>query len=146
MIRYLPALIELGLLIYCFLDCLQSDDLLIRNLPKWGWIVLIIVVPIVGPIAWLVAGRPQTAAPGPARTTGYPAYEQPQRRLQAPDDDPEFLAQLRRSNTEHETMLKNWEEDLRRREQALRDEPQGDASDPRDGEAPDAPPGGEGRG
>jgi hypothetical protein len=50
-----------------------------------------------------------------------------------PDDDPEFLDQLRRQDAEHERMLKQWEEDLRRREeQDLHDESgnNGDGSNP----------------
>jgi hypothetical protein len=39
-----------------------------------------------------------------------------------PDDDPQFLDQLRRIDTEHERMLKQWEEDLRRRERDLHDD------------------------
>ena len=44
----------------------------------------------------------------------------------APDDDPEFLEQMRRGNTEQERLLEKWEDDLRRREQRLR----GDEEDP----------------
>lgn len=41
MIRYLPFAIELALLVFCVIDVVQSPEIDIRNLPKWGWIVLI---------------------------------------------------------------------------------------------------------
>jgi hypothetical protein len=106
--RVLPVVLEIALLVYCLIDCIQSDSAAVRNLPKVAWILLIIFFPLVGGIAWLVAGRP-SRRPRPAAT-----------RAIAPDDDPEFLRRLQHSNHEHEQMLKSWEEDLRRREEQLR--------------------------
>ena len=34
--RYLPYVIHVGLLIYALIDCIQTDQILIRNLPKIG--------------------------------------------------------------------------------------------------------------
>ena len=125
MIRVLPVLIQLGLLVYCLIDCIQTDSVLVRNLPKAAWVLLIVFLPLVGGIAWLVAGRPERGAtaravPWPSTATaGFPEYERP--RATAPDDDPEFLAGLRESDDRHERMLRDWEADLRAREQGLRD-------------------------
>ncbi len=138
-VRYLPYLLELALLVYCLIDCIQTDSALVRNLPKPLWILLIVVVPIVGAIAWLVAGRPERSArsrhvPWPSTATaGFPEYERP--RPVAPDDDPEFLASVRRSDEKHERMLRDWEADLRAREQRFDDTPP--SADPGH---PDAPP------
>lgn len=38
----------------------------------------------------------------------------------APDDNPEFLKSLKEDNKKDEALLKDWEADLRRREEALR--------------------------
>lgn len=129
--RYvLPAIIEIGLLVYALIDCIQTDSVVTRNLPKPLWIFLIILVPIVGPIAWLVAGRPErgTARRGPTNpsrspwpstaTAGFPEYERP-RPPRGPDDDPEFLASVRGPDPEKEELLRQWEEQLRRREEEL---------------------------
>ena len=129
MLRFLPFLLELALLVYCLIDCIQTDQSEVRNLGKGWWILLIILFPLVGGIAWLVAGRPQRgqrrAVAWPStQTSGFPEYERP--RPLAPDDDPEFLEQMRRGNTEQERLLEKWEDDLRRREQRLR----GDEEDP----------------
>lgn len=126
MIRLLPYAIELALVVFCLIDCVQSDEHRIRNLPKWAWIVLIILIPIAGAVVWLVAGRPTRASAGrevsrpTTKTAGFPEHERPRRRPKAPDDDPEFLRSLKKANTEHEDMLRKWEEDLKRREDEMR--------------------------
>jgi len=139
-VRVLPFVVELGLLVFCLVDCIQADPARIRNLPKGVWILLVVVLPLVGGVAWLVAGRPVrtsggSAVPWPSTATaGFPEYERP--RTLAPDDDPEFLAGLRASDDRHESMLRDWEADLRDREQRLRDT--GDTRPAADD--PDAPP------
>lgn len=128
MLRYLPFLVELAVLVYCLIDCIQADESRVRNLSKTGWIILIVILPIVGGVAWLVAGRPEQAPRGARRvpwpstaTAGFPEHERP--RPLAPDDDPEFLAGLRRSETQHEQMLRDWETQLRQREARLTEPP-----------------------
>ena len=139
MIRVLPVLIQLGLLVYCLIDCIQTDSVLVRNLPKTAWVLLIVLLPLVGGIAWLVAGRPERGAvarsvPWPSTATaGFPEYERP--RATGPDDDPEFLAGMRRSDDRHERMLRDWEADLRAREQGPLD------GDPAADDEPPARPG-----
>jgi hypothetical protein len=134
MARVVIAVIELALLVFCLIDAVQTPESSMRNLPKWAWIVLIIILPVVGPVAWLIAGRPRTtqaSAPWPAtRTSGFPEYERPTRPPRAPDDDPEFLATLKKSNAEHEDLLKKWEDDLKRREDDLRKDAPGEDSPP----------------
>jgi hypothetical protein len=131
--RYLPVLLLIGLEIFALIDCIQTSEDEARHLPKLAWIILIVIAPLVGAIAWLFAGRPRaTAAEGaqPTRSSS-PAAGRSARPL-GPDDDPDFLDQLRRQDAEQERMLKQWEEDLRRRdEQDLHDESgNGDGSPP----------------
>ena len=126
--RGLPVLIELGLLVFCLIECIQTPADEQRNLPKWAWILLILLVPLIGSIAWLVAGRPRrvsSTAPWPSTSTaGFPEYERPGRRTappRGPDDDPEFLASLG-GDPEKQRLLEQWEADLRRREERLRED------------------------
>jgi hypothetical protein len=124
-LRFLPFAVELVLLVYCLIDCIQTDESEVRNLRKGWWILLIIFFPLIGGIAWLVAGRPQRqrrrSVPWPSTpTAGFPEYERPRGPV-GPDDDPQFLDEMRRGNAEQERLLKKWEDDLRRREQQLRD-------------------------
>jgi hypothetical protein len=85
--RYLPVLLWIGLLVYCIVDVLQADGVRVRALPKAFWILLIVLVPFVGPIAWLLAGRPVSGA-GAARSS----FGGRRTRPASPDDDPDFLA------------------------------------------------------
>ncbi len=135
------GILLLAFLIFCLLDVITSDAGDIRNLPKIVWLLLVFINPI-GGIAWLIAGRPQLKGqPGgipykgnrgrtrpPGGTAGFPEYERP-RRAVGPDDDPEFLADLRKSANEHEHMLGSWEDDLRRREDELRRKENGEDGD-----------------
>ena len=93
------ALVEIVLLAYCVLNIITTPEGEVRNLPKLLWLVLVVILPLVGGIAWLVAGRPQ----GPARSVPYkgnrgvpPAYDRPGRATAfRPEDDEAFLRGLR---------------------------------------------------
>lgn len=90
--------VELCLVVYCALNVITTPEGEVRNLPKLLWLLLVLLFPIVGGIAWLVAGRPQ----GPARSLPYkgnlgpPAdHARPGRAsAHSPDDDAAFLRQL----------------------------------------------------
>lgn len=123
MLKVLLYLLPVILAIYAVIDCIQTPDGETRAIPKVAWIVIILFFPVIGPVGWLFAGKEPTSRPRssrPAQTAGYPQRERPRRPV-APDDDPDFLHELDRGNTEHERMLKKWEEDLRRREGEARD-------------------------
>lgn len=123
MLRALPVILELALLIFALVDCIQAPEGSVRNLPKVAWIIIILLFPIVGSIVYLLVGRPLVGGaprrvPWPSTSTaGFPEYERPPR---GPDDDPEFLAGLRDSDTKHEQMLREWEQQLREREERLK--------------------------
>ena len=141
MLRFAPylAIFEIGLIVYCLIDAIQTPGPEVRNLPKMVWVLLILFVPYIGPIVWLVAGRPQRGSarqvPWPStQTARFPEHERP--RVLGPDDDPEFLREMKRGNDEQEQLLSRWEEDLRRREEQLRP-PAGPASGPASDTAPD---------
>lgn len=111
MLRVLPLLLMFGVGVYAFIDCLTTEEDKVRGLPKLAWVfILLLFWPLfLGPIGWFVAGRPRREASagryGRSRTVHV-----------APDDNPEFLASLNQSNKEHEDLLRQWEEDLKRRE------------------------------
>ena len=57
--KYLPLLIpvlvlELGLMIYCLVDVIRRPK---TRGPKWMWIVIVVVINSLGPIAYLIIGR-----------------------------------------------------------------------------------------
>lgn len=117
-------LIDLALMVVALIDCLSAEEFAIRALPRVAWVFLILLFSPIGPIAWFVAGRPAR----PVRLSsgemwrpgnGFPESQRPRRSV-APDDDPEFLRGLATSREQDEDLLKNWEADLRRREEELR--------------------------
>jgi hypothetical protein len=96
------ALLELILLVYCVLNVITTPEHEVRNLPKLLWLFLVIVLPLIGGIAWLVAGRPISGQSRPAglpykgNTGRFPEYERPGRAAaQNPEDDEAFLRHLR---------------------------------------------------
>lgn len=122
MVRYLPMIIEIALLLYALIDCLQTDQKRIRNLPKLGWVMLIVVLPFVGPAAWLFAGRPTRESARQTTWKNPPGVEQ--RRPLAPDDDPDFLAKLKRDAAERERQRRR-DEERRGHEEQSGSDPQG---------------------
>lgn len=121
MIRVLPYLVEIALLVFCLVDCISSPPQLIRNLEKGWWIVLIIILPLVGGIAWLVAGRPVRTDGGQWRMgSGFPEAERPRPAYSRNEDDPAFMAEMARIDREHEEALKKWEAKLAAQEAELK--------------------------
>lgn len=113
----------LALWIYCIFDVIATNEGLIRNLPKIAWVLIVIFVPTIGSIAWLLLGRPQRTgfAPGDSTDRAEPRgsrLDNSTRRslgTMAPDDDPRYLAEL----DERTKRLRDWEADLKRREDEL---------------------------
>ena len=82
----------LALAVYCLIECIRTDRRQVRYLPKALWLLLILI-PVVGPGAWLLAGRPRSAGSPPPKDQP-PTVPRRPRGPPAPDDDPDFLAQL----------------------------------------------------
>lgn len=84
---FLALFLWLGLFLFAVLDCLAADPTRCRGLPKLLWIPVIGLLPIVGPSAWLMFGRPHRLP-----ENGRPP--RPPRRPLGPEDDPRFLEKL----------------------------------------------------
>ena len=87
--------------IYAVADCAFFDRSRIRGLGRGWWIVIIIFVPIIGALLWFLIGRGRRNRIGATRGG----------RTVAPDDDAEFLRQLREDAAQDER--------IRRMEQEL---------------------------
>lgn len=85
MLRVVFAALVLGFTIYTLTDCVQTPDDQVRGLPKIAWAVIILLFPLAGGGAWLLAGRPVRPSVQDRR---------PPRRPRGPDDDPDFLRGL----------------------------------------------------
>ncbi|MGV9360483.1 PLDc N-terminal domain-containing protein [Amycolatopsis sp. NPDC003731] len=96
----LLGVVTFGLWIFCLVDVITTDEGSCRNLPKGLWLLLVLVVPLVGSIIWLVAGRPQqvarTRGPYERQAPAFPEYDRPGRfAATSPEDDEEFLRKCR---------------------------------------------------
>jgi hypothetical protein len=87
----LLALLSLLAFAYCLLDLVTSRREDVRTLPKPAWFV-VLLVPVLGPAAWYLAGRP-AAGSGRTGPRVLPGAAPP---ASSPDDDEEFLRELRR--------------------------------------------------
>jgi Phospholipase_D-nuclease N-terminal len=134
------GILLLGLWIYCIFDVIASDQATIRNLPKGMWLVIVLILPDIGSIAWLLLGRPEKAGWRP----GDPSIRFPRPRAVGPEDRSDFIARMEARDrllaawaeedrtkaidkptgsapTEQErARLAAWEADLARREAELR--------------------------
>lgn len=86
MVRFVPLIIVLMLMIYCVVDVAQSRSDEVRIAPRWLWAAAVILLPLVGSLAWLIWGRPNALSIAEAEADRNPP---------APDDDPDFLRRLR---------------------------------------------------
>jgi hypothetical protein len=86
--------LQLGLAVAALISCLSTEDGDINAIPRLWWILIILFFPLVGSIAWFVAGRTRTQ-PRSTRPAGGGFPEGKRRRPVAPDDDPEFLRSLK---------------------------------------------------
>lgn len=104
MLRVLAVIAAFALLVYALSDFATSDERDRGGIPKWLWVIIIVVLVYFGPLAWIAysrsrrsagatsGGRPSPgAAPRGRRRPGQPV---------APDDDPDFLWRLAREQRE----------------------------------------------
>ena len=117
------AIAIFALWVYCILDVIATDEALMRNMPKLFWLIIVIILPTVGSLAWLLLGRPTDAGYMPGDTNPRPVTrgkEMP--RPLGPEDSTEFMSGM----SDRAERLRKWEEDLKRREDDLRRREDGD--------------------
>jgi hypothetical protein len=120
----LLGLLMLALWVFCIFDVITTDESLCRNLPKMVWLLIVLVIPDIGSILWLIAGRPQRGVqpgglPYKGNTGRFPEYERPGRFAATDmDDDEEFLRRCRERAEEQRRAARE-----RQRQKEERDEP-----------------------
>jgi len=128
-----------GLFLFAFwfwaiMDCIATDSILVRNLPKTTWLFVIIIIPMAGALAWLLLGRAEGAGLGVGGSYRPPDYTQ-RERVRGYEDSSEWKSRSKQirpkptadsdsseSNAVKERRLLEWEAELAKREQALDDE------------------------
>lgn len=100
MIRAVPLLLFLAVEIFCVIDVIQSREEEVRKLPKTAWILLVLLFPLIGIVAWFAVGRPRSASgrrsPYERSMPHYPEYDRPGRAAGvSTESDENFLRQVR---------------------------------------------------
>lgn len=129
------GLVFFGMWFWAILDCIATDSILVRNLPKTTWLFVVIMIPTAGALAWLLLGRPEGAGLGvggtyrPADYTQQPRsrgfedsaqWQQRSKQIKAPKPTDKNIAE---SDAVKERRLLEWEAELEKREAALDDDP-----------------------
>lgn len=90
------AALIVGLTLYTLLDAVRTPAHEVRTLPKWLWVLVTLLFPVVGPIMWLILGRPKAQPTAGAPRTGFGQRRStPAPSVSSPDDDEEYLRWLK---------------------------------------------------
>lgn len=93
------GVVTFALWLFCLVDVIGTPTREVRNLPKIGWLILVLLFPFVGSLLWLIAGRPESPAersPYERSAPAFPEYDRPGRAAAVdPELDDEFLKQVR---------------------------------------------------
>ncbi len=105
------ALVLVAFWIWALFDCISTDSALCRNLPKGLWLILVLLLPDIGALAWMLLGRPERAGWRPGSTD----YSAPRRPVGV-EDSPrysEVAGVSDRRSEELDRKLQEWEEEQR---------------------------------
>ena len=99
-LQLLAMVVTFALWAYCLVGVISCPPNRVRNLPKLVWVLLVVLFPLVGSIAWLVAGRPTgeraNRSSHERAQPAFPEYDRPGRAAaQDPQRDEEFLRRVR---------------------------------------------------
>lgn len=105
------AFLALIFWVFSIVDCAVQPATRHRGVPKGAWIAIVVLIPVLGGILWFALGRRRRDKEGMHQV--------------APDDNPEFLRSL--GKTDQDDRIRKLEEELAR----LDDETDGPAPDAR---------------
>jgi hypothetical protein len=84
--------------VFAIVDVILTDARRVRALNKFAWVVIIVLLPIIGAVLWFLLGKERKDSGGERRTV-------------APDDDPNFLKNIRRDE-EQDERIRRLEQEL----------------------------------
>ncbi|MFZ9986204.1 MAG: PLDc N-terminal domain-containing protein, partial [Candidatus Nanopelagicales bacterium] len=59
MLRVVAVLLGLAVYIWFIVDVLRTSSASVRTLPKFVWLLIVVLIPLLGGLLWLLAGRPR---------------------------------------------------------------------------------------
>lgn len=89
------AALIVGLTLYTLLDAVRTPAHEARTLPKWLWVLVTLLFPVVGPLMWLILGRPKAQPAADAGRGFGQRRSTPAPSVSSPDDDEEYLRWLK---------------------------------------------------
>ncbi|MGW9628534.1 PLD nuclease N-terminal domain-containing protein [Microbacterium sp. NPDC055521] len=54
---FLFTLITIALMVFALVDIIRRDDSQVRFMPKFVWLLLVVLIPFLGSVLWLALGR-----------------------------------------------------------------------------------------
>ena len=100
------AAVQLVLFVLALISVLSAER--VRNAPRAVWVLLIVLVPLLGPVAYFLWGRPSS----PPRE-GTPPIGRRRTRPSSPDDDPDFLRRMDSEQSRRDReLLAQWEKEF----------------------------------
>lgn len=97
MLRALVYVVPVALAIYALIDLSRSTSAERGRLHPAAWVAVVVLLPVLGPIAWILISRSNRPNPPPGRPEGRRRPGPP-----APDDDPEFLWRIEQEQRRRE--------------------------------------------
>lgn len=92
--------------IWALIDCISSDPAEVRNLPRFGWLVIVIILFAIGGLLWVLLGRPAGRRLRPAS----PSFDGPSRRQPVVEEPPRPRPEITdRRSAELDERLAAWE-------------------------------------
>jgi len=92
------GLVLIAITVYAVVNAIMTARSRTRGLPKVLWILVILVLPLIGPVLWFTLGKDRGRRSSAPRPT-------------APDDDPDFLRKLG-SEKEQQERIRRMEQEL----------------------------------
>lgn len=115
--RVILALVLTAVMVFSIVDIATIDRSRVRHLPKFVWMVLVVVTSVLGSMLWFAIGRERKGLGGQS------AGRRP--KPLGPEDDPNFIDDIeqRRRNREQEERIRDLERQLRELDDEPKPEP-----------------------
>ena len=87
-----------ALFVYSVITVLMTREEDCRHLPKWGWLLVVLLFPFIGSVLWIGVGRHRTPRPRAYERSApaFPEYDRLGRQAATnPEADDAFLKQVR---------------------------------------------------